>query len=107
MTANIRRNECLVSAISLRGNELDRGKSSAENGHGGDAEPAVEESGVNRAEIGRVFEVAVVEIGEARVGAKDAGFRGTRHHEHLRSGAMVSAEAAVFLEAAAEFGVGR
>ena len=50
------------------------------------------------------LEVAVVEVGQAGVSADDARLALGRDDEHLRGGSVVGAEAAVFGDAATEFG---
>ena len=71
----------------------------------GAAEPAVEESGVDPAEVGVVLQVAGVELvgGQAGVRADDAPLDGRAGHEEAGGCAVVGPFAAVLLDAAAEF----
>src|SRR3954447_16116680 len=71
----------------------------------GAAEPAVEQGGVDPAEVGVMLQVAGVELvgGQARVLADDASTHGRTRQEEAGGGAMVGPLAAVLLHAAAEF----
>src|SRR5579859_6812467 len=73
--------------------------------HGG-VEPGLEDAGVDTAEIGGVFEVAVIQVGEGGVFADDAGFYTGAEEEHGGGGAVVCAGAGVLGDTAAELAEG-
>ena len=50
----------------------------------GDAQPSVEQSGVDAAEVDRVPGVAVLEVGEVGIGPDQSGFHGPTEEELVR-----------------------
>src|SRR5690348_5394912 len=81
--------------------EVLRAEVRAEDIFGGRAHPAVENGGVDGAEIDSVFQVAVlVETAQAGRLAEDAPVDGTAQYEHRSGGAVIGAQAAIFFDAA-------
>src|SRR5258708_35234917 len=72
----------------------------------GDTKPAVEQRGIDLAEIGVMAQIAAIEIGEAGMFADDAGTDAAADEQNGRSRTVVGAAAAVFRGAPAEFGEG-
>ena len=86
--------------------DLWQGELPAQDLAAGDAEPVIEQSGVHLAEIGVVPQVAVLEIGEARMGTDKSGLDATADKKHRGAGAMIGATAAILMGAATKFGKG-
>ncbi len=70
------------------------------------AQPAVEQGCIDAAEIGVELEIVGVQVREAWMLAHDTRLDGGTSQKEARACAVVGAAAAVFLHAAAEFGVG-
>src|SRR5262249_40544091 len=70
------------------------------------AQPAVEDSGVDAAEVGVVLQIAGVQVAQAGVLADRTALDARAGHEQARAGAVVGAGAAVLVDAPAELGVG-
>ena len=68
-----------------------------------DAEPAVEQRGIDLPKIDCHLEIALIEIGQRGVQADEAGADVWPGEKNRRCGAVVSAGGAVFFYAAAEF----
>src|SRR2546421_5168092 len=67
------------------------------------AEPVLQDGGVEAAEVGGKFQVTLaIKIGEAGVGAEQAGFDSSAGEEQWGSGAVVGALAGVLVQPPAE-----
>ena len=71
-------------------------------GMGGNAEPVFEDRGVDPAEVDDRLEVAVVEVGQARIGADQAGLDPRTGEEYRARGAVVGPCRAILSYPAAE-----
>src|SRR5437667_10529017 len=77
----------------------------SENRPAGGFEPLLQDGGVNRAEIDRIFQVSVQQLvrRQTRICSEQAGFDFAASDEHGRGGAVIGARVCVFRHAPAEF----
>ena len=68
------------------------------------AQPVIQDSGINLSEIRMELQSALVEIGQARVGAGEAGFYLSTDNKNGNSRSMSGSTTAILLERAAKLG---